>query len=181
MNNQQQDQEKQFLEAYEKYSDAIFRYCYYRVFDREKAKDHVQEAYCRTWKYLSEGHSVDNIRAFVYRIATNIIIDESRKQKNVSLDAIMEKGFSPGNDPRKKLQARFESQEIVSLVNQLDKKYRDVILLKYVEDLSTKEISFILRESENTVYVRLSRGFQKVREIIKQQQKNHSQDARLTV
>ena len=74
--------EKLFTEAYDKYADAIFRYCYYRLFDREKAKDCMQEAYCRTWKYMSAGKQVDNIRAFVYKTANNIIIDDSRKKKS---------------------------------------------------------------------------------------------------
>lgn len=160
------DTEKQFLDAYDTYSDAIFRYCYYRVFDREKAKDYVQEAYCRTWKYLSEGKTVENLRAFLYRTATNVIIDESRKRKATSLDQIMEKGFAPKVDPRQKTEDYFTGKEIIHIVKSLDEKYRDVILMKYVEDLSTQEIAFALNETENNVYVRLSRGLEKVKEIL---------------
>ncbi len=158
--------EKQFVEVYEKHSDAIFRYCYYRVFDREKAKDVMQEAFSRTWKYLQEGKEVDNIRAFIYKTANNIIIDGFRKKKQVSLNQIMEKGFSPSTDPREKTAHYFEGQEILEIVKGLDEKYRDVILLKYVEDLSTKEIASILNETENNIYVRLNRGFAKVKEIM---------------
>lgn len=163
------DTEKQFLEAYEKYSDAIFRYCYYRVFDRDKAKDFVQEAYCRTWKYISEGKKVDNIRAFIYKIANNVIIDDSRKKKATSLNQIMEKGYTPSVDNREKTQNYFTGQEILEVVKSLDEKYRDVILLKYIEDLSTREISLILNETENNIYVRLNRGFEQVKKIINEQ------------
>ncbi len=162
--------EQQFLEAYEKHSGAIFRYCYYRVFDREKAKDCVQEAFSRTWKYLAEGNHIDNIRAFVYRTANNIIIDESRKRKNASLDTIMEKGFTPSTDPRQKQEHYFLGRDMLRIVKSLDEKHREVILLKYVEDLSTKEIANILHETENNVYVRMSRGLQKVKEILKKQE-----------
>ena len=152
------------------YSDAIFRYCYYRVFDREKAKDYVQEAYCRTWKYLAQGHQVENMRAFLYRTANNIIIDESRKKKATSLDQIMEKGFVPKFDEWEKREGYFAAQDTVAIVKTLDEKYRDVILLKYVEDLSTKEIALALGETENNVYVRMSRGLEKVREIMSQRE-----------
>ncbi len=162
--------EQQFTQAYEQYSDAIFRYCYYRVFDREKAKDYVQEAYARTWKYICEGKTVDNIRAFLYRTANNIIIDEARKKKSISLDTIMEKGFTPSNDPREKTENYFTGKEIIKIIKSLDEKYRDVILLKYVEDLSTKEIASVLNETENNVYVRLNRGFQKIKEILSNQE-----------
>jgi len=68
--------EKQFIDAYDKYSEAIFRHCYYRVFDRERAKDFVQETFCKTWKYIVDGNDIENIRAFLYKTANNLIIDE---------------------------------------------------------------------------------------------------------
>lgn len=164
------DIEQQFLHAYDNYHDAIERYCYYRVFDREKAKDHAQEAYSRTWKYMATGQKVDNIRAFLYRLARNIIIDESRKKKNTSLDLMMENGFVPGIDERQKTQDYFTGKELVVIVKSLDEKYKDVILMKYVDDLSTKEIAFALDETENNVYVKLSRGLEMVRKIAKRQE-----------
>src|SRR3989344_5343062 len=142
------DKEQQFLEAHTQHSDAIFRYCYYRVFDREKAKDYVQETYLRTWKYLAEG----------------------RKKKATSLDQIMEKGFAPNTDPRQKTQDHFTGQELIAIIKSLDDKYKDVILMKYLDDLSTKEIALVLNETENNIYVRLSRGLEKVKEIIKHQE-----------
>lgn len=163
------DKQKQFLQAYDDHSDAIFRYCYYRVFDREKAKDCVQETYCRTWKYMTDGKAVENIRALLYKIARNIIIDESRKKKSSSLDQIMEKGFSPYIDNRQKTQDYFTGKEIVTIIKSLDEKYRDVILMKYIDDLSTKEIAFAIDETENNVYVRISRGLEKVKEILRNQ------------
>lgn len=163
------DNQQKFLEAYDNYSDAIFRYCYYRVFDREKAKDYVQEAYCRTWKYMAANKDIENIRAFLYRIATNIIIDESRKKKSFSLHQMMEKGFSPSTDQRQKTQDYFTGKELIEIVKSLDEKYQGVMLMKYVDDLSTKEIAFALNETENNVYVRISRGLQMVKNILKNQ------------
>jgi DNA-directed RNA polymerase specialized sigma24 family protein len=57
------DNQKQFLDAYDSYADAIRRYCYYRVFDKEKTDDIVQETFTRTWKYMADGKIVINIRA----------------------------------------------------------------------------------------------------------------------
>jgi|SRR6185295_1487730 len=168
--NDQTKREQQYLEAYEQYSDAIFRYCYYRVFDREKAKDYTQETYYRTWKYISNGHEVDNIRAFLYKTANHIIIDEFRKKKGVSLDQIMEKGFAPKVDNREKTENYFMGQDIINVIKSLDEKYQEPILLRYVDDLSIKEIANVLHETENNIYVRISRGLQKIKEVFKQQQ-----------
>jgi len=164
------DREQQFTDAYESYSEAIFRHCYYRVFDREKAKDFVQEAFCRTWKYITEGNEIENIRAFLYRIANNIIIDESRKKKSVSLDSIMEKGFSPKVDFRQKDENYFTAKEVIKVIKSLDEKYRDVITMKYIDGFSTKEIASIIGETENNAYVRIHRGLEKLKEILKKQQ-----------
>lgn len=163
--------EKQFLEAYNKFSDAIFRHCYYRIFDREEAKDFTQETFFRAWKYLSQGKEVKNIRAFLYKIANNIIIDNSRKKKSISLDQIIEKGFSPKIDEREKTENYFSGKEIIKIINSLDGKYRDVIVMKYIDGLSSKEIASILNETENNIYVMIHRGFEKVRKILEEQEK----------
>ena len=73
----------------------------------------MQEAYCRTWKYLTEGHQIDNIRAFVYRTAHNIIIDMAKKRASVSLDYLMEKGFTASVNPALGHQAYFAGQEML--------------------------------------------------------------------
>ena len=73
------------------------------------------------------------------------------------------------NDPRQSLQDDVTGKELIFIVKTLDEKYRDVILMKYIEDLSTAEIAFALHETENNVYVRLSRGLEKVKEILKKQ------------
>lgn len=162
--------EKQFVAAYDKHSDAIFRYCYYRVFDKEKAQDYMQEAFSRTWEYLMKGGEIENIRAFVYRTASNIIIDESRKKKSLSLDTLMESGFTPNVDTRESTQDYFSSQEVIAIIQSLSEKYRDVLLLKYVDEFSTKEIAEIIGEKENNVYIRLHRGIAQVKEAIEQKE-----------
>ena len=84
------DLEAYFLAAYDEHSDALFRHVLIRVRDRETAKDIVQEAFSRTWLYLSEGKKIEYIRAFLYRVANNLIVDGSRKKKSSSLDALMD-------------------------------------------------------------------------------------------
>lgn len=160
------NQQEQFSQAYDQYADAIFRYCYYRVFDREQAKDVMQEAFCKTWKYLADGKHIDNIRAFLYRTANNLIIDNSRKKKSISLEGIMEKGFTPSSNPKEKQDQHFAVKDVMTVVQSLEDKYRDVIILKYIEGLSTKEIALLTGEKENNIHVRISRALEKVRHMV---------------
>ena len=93
---------EQFTKAYDELSDAIFRHCWFRIGDRERAKDLMQETFTKSWQYISRGEKVDNLKAFLYRVANNLIIDEYRKKKELSLDNLMVEGFEPGFDDRRK-------------------------------------------------------------------------------
>jgi RNA polymerase sigma-70 factor (ECF subfamily) len=87
------DVEKMFFELYENEADAIFRFVFFKVNDREIALDITQESFVRTWEYLSKGKMIANKRAFLYRVAGNRVIDHYRKHKGLSLDALKESGF----------------------------------------------------------------------------------------
>jgi len=158
--------EKQFLEAYEKYADAIFRYCYFKVSDRDLALDLMQETFKHAWEYLVAGKKVQNVRAFLYRIANNLVVDEYRKKKSISLEAIVASGmqFEQRNwqDPGKVVDA----QDVFYRIGKLEPAYREAVFLRYVQELSLKEIAEILGERENTISVRIHRGLQQLRQIL---------------
>ena len=157
---------EQFVKAYDELSDAIFRHCYFRIGDRERAKDLMQDTFTKSWQYIVGGASVNNMKAFLYRVANNLIIDEYRKKKELSLDNLQEQGFDPGFDDRSKNENRIDAQFVISTINQLDEKYREVVLMRYVDELSPKEIAGIIGESENNVSVRIHRGINQLKGIL---------------
>ena len=159
--------EKEFLEAYEKYADAIFRYCYFRLSDEEKAKDMTQDTFLKTWDYAAQGKSITDMRAFLYRVARNCIVDYYRKRKPMSLERLQEKGFEPRLDIRGKLETEIEVKEVIEVLQQLDEKYRDAFIMRYVDEFSVKEIAEILGEAENTVSVHIHRAVKQVRTLLK--------------
>src|SRR3989344_460922 len=159
--------EREFLNAYDQYADALFRHCYFRIPDRERAKDLVQETFTKTWEYLVDGKEVKNMRAFLYRVATNLVIDEARKKKPISLDLLQEeKGFDPGHDPLERTQHMIDAKTIVSYLSRLDPHHKEVVVMRYIDGLGPKEIAKILGETENTVSVRLHRAIQRLRSLV---------------
>lgn len=158
--------EKQFLEAYEKHADAIFRHCYFRLSDEEQARDIVQETFLKTWEYIGQGKEIKNIRAFLFSVAHNQIVDHYRKKRASSLEALQEKGFEPRHDTKEKLFAAIDAKFVLATLEKLDAKYRDAILMRYIDELSIKEIAEILGESENTVSVHIHRGIQQLRKLL---------------
>lgn len=149
---------KAFLDCYDEYADAVFRYCYFRVYEREKAQELMQEAFMKTWKYLAEGHRIENIRAFVYKTAKHLIIDYHRKKKEESLDELSEKGFTPSICEEAKWQAAIDGKELLSYIEALDEGHKEVFYLRYVDQLQPKEIAELLGESPNVISVRISRA-----------------------
>ena len=161
-----QNLEKKFLAAYEEYADALLRHCLIRVRDREAAKDIVQEAFSRTWLYMSEGKQIEYMRAFLYRVSNNLIVDGSRKKKTSSLDAMIEDdGFEAVDETAKDPSDVPASREAMKMLRSLDEIYRVVITMRFMEEMSPKEIASELGVSENVVSVRIHRGIERLREL----------------
>lgn len=165
-----QNLNKEFNESYEQFSDAIFRYCLYKTFNRQKALDLTQDTFIKTWEHLSKGKKVENLKAFLYKVAGNLVIDNRRKKKTESLDKMTERGFDVKND-RDEISAIeniFENKLALEAIEKLDEKYRDVIILRFVEDMEIKEIAKTIKESENNISVRIHRGLEKLKTILEE-------------
>src|SRR3990167_2535302 len=68
---------------------------FFKVNDRTISEDLVQDTFMKTWKYLVRGGKIDLMKAFLYHVLNDLIVDEYRKKKTTSLDALQEKGFEP--------------------------------------------------------------------------------------
>src|SRR3989344_4505347 len=132
--------EQEFILAYDRFSDAIFRHCYFRVFDADLAKDLTQITFMKTWEYLAKGKQVDNFQYFLYHVATNLIIDNSRKKKAISLEDIQEKGFDRGMDSRGTLDEQIDTRAILELLAKVDEDAKELLVMRYIDDLSPKDI-----------------------------------------
>lgn len=155
-----------FLKSYDEHADAIYRYCFFRVFDQDRAQDTVQETYLRTWEYLSRGNKIRNPKAFLYRTARNLIIDQSRKKREISLDELIDQGFDPGVDNAERADDILDARAIASHIQQLEPLYREAVTLRYINELRPQEIADILDESENVISVRVNRGINMLRKIL---------------
>lgn len=162
------EKEKEFCDAYNLYADAIYRHCYFRVYNKDLAEDLTQETFIKTWKYISEGREIENIKAFLYKVAVNLIIDNSRKKTTVVFDDIKEKEVSVRlYSMESSIINNFEVKEIIRLLDDLDEKYRQVVVMRYIDQLSPPEIAKVLGISTNAVSVKINYAIKKLRLIIK--------------
>lgn len=162
----QHQTEQDFLKAYEDFSDSLFRHCFYRVSDREVALDLTQETFVKTWQYIASGKEVGNLRSFLYKVANNLIIDYYRKKKSDSLDALQEGGFDVQSGDAERILSSSEGRHALQVLGTLEEKYRQVVIMRFVDELTPREIAEIIGESENAVSVRINRSIKKLKELL---------------
>jgi len=160
--------EKDFAAAYDQHADAIFRHCYTRTGNRALARDLTQETFLRAWGSVAEGAAIENLRAFLYRVATNAVIDHVRKAKEYSLDTMMDEGFDPASRGHYAITARADYGDFMRALTRLDDMHKTVVTMRLIDDMSPREIAKILNEPENTVSVRIHRGIKKLKELLSQ-------------
>jgi RNA polymerase sigma-70 factor (ECF subfamily) len=155
--------EQDFLRLYDELSEPLFRHCYFRVSSRELAEDLTQESFMRVWDYFSAGKAIDNPKAFLYRIAGNLIIDHYRRKKEASLEVLAEDGYDPAGDDATTILAQAEGGRALRLLEQLEPQHREVLTLRYVDGLDLGEIAKVIGQSENAVSVRIHRATDKLK------------------
>jgi RNA polymerase sigma-70 factor, ECF subfamily len=162
-----------FGEIVEIYKDKVFQLAYRMLGNRHEAEDIAQEAFIRAFVNIQSYNINLKFSTWLYRIATNLCIDRIRKKKpDYYLDAevagtdgltmysqIPSKTSLPEDDVES-----LELQDTIQrAISKLPEKYRSVIVLKYIEELSLNEISEILDMPLGTVKTRIHRGRETLR------------------
>lgn len=158
-----------FAELVEFYKDKILHLAYRMLNNRHEAEDIVQETFLRVYKNFDRYDENQKFSTWLYRIATNLCIDKLRKRKpSYSLDAELNDsenssdGYSliPGDErtPETEYLLSETQQTIYQAMESLPAKYKSVMMLRYLNELSLQEIGDILNMPVTTVKTRVHRG-----------------------
>ncbi len=164
------DVEVQFLACYDAHADAIFRQCYFKTSDREVAADLTQDAFTKTWDYLSQGNEVTNLKSFLFTVANNCIKDWYKKHRAIPQSSFEHDPFATFADEAQNSEIVAEAALVLRVLEELEEHDRDVVVMRYVEGLSPREIAEIFGERENTISVRITRALKKIRQKIEPDQ-----------
>jgi len=151
---------KNFSEIYNRYVDKIYRFIFLKVSSQEVAEDLASETFLKTWETYKNGNpEIENIQAFLYKTARNLVIDYYRgkgKAKIVSAD------YRPIIDPKQNLEEKAflnsDIENIKQALANLKEDYQDVIIWYYLDDLPISEISQMLDRTEEATRVLLHRA-----------------------
>lgn len=167
--SQNNSQKREHLEKlYGSHADEIFRFALYKLSDREKAKDVVQDTFVKAWGHIvGDAETLQNPRAFLFKIAKNLVIDSYRKVKLMSIDAleeILHFDISDNHQAKEEMHDAVDMSIVLDALNVLDVEVRDVIIMRYMDGLSVKEISEITGQRENTVSVKIHRALKEMQD-----------------
>lgn len=161
------EKQKQFIEIYDRFNDEIFRFCLSKTRNRDESLDITQESFIKVWDYLRSGKTIGSVRGLLYRIARNNIIDRSRKKKPTSLDAILDDTF--GSDIPDSTSPSHEdyliTQSMIEELKRLPEQHYEILVLRYIQELTLSEIATMYNESENTISVRIHRALKQAQKL----------------
>lgn len=159
-----------FAELYDKYIGEIYRFIFFKVSHREEAQDLTSEVFLKTWNYLANhphDKEIKSFRGLIYRIARNTIVDFYRArahQHECALDEVIELGKDDARYAH--IESQTEVRRIFDALKGMKREYQDIILLKYVEEMSVGEIAESLDKSQTAVRVTLHRATKVLKRIL---------------
>ena len=150
----------------ETYQHRLMRYLMFLTSRRETAEDLFQEVWIRVLRRGSQYNGQARFDTWIFTIARNLVIDLSRKRTMASLDEMREGGederpfeiVQEGPSPLEQFKGREDAAEVAAVMLTLEPSYREVLTLRFHEELSLEEIATVTRAPLSTVKSRLYRG-----------------------
>ncbi|MEA1936954.1 MAG: RNA polymerase sigma factor [Patescibacteria group bacterium] len=167
-----------FGEIYDLYVVRIFRFVYLKTSSKETAEDLTSEVFLKCWAFIKkrkenkkkEFIKGNKLGSFLYKIARNLIIDFYKKKQFPTVE-IDEKLKDRLEDKKQsvlaEISAKQEVEELMKSLSKLKDGYREIIILRHVEDLSIKEIAEITGRSSSSVRVSLHRAVKALEKTMK--------------
>lgn len=153
-----------FGEIYDEYVKRIYRFIYFKVPSAEQAEDLTSETFLKAWHYLLEKRDVPNLQALLYSISRSVVIDwyraSSQERGTISLDEAMGNSLPDAVSERliRDVEAKFDTTLVLERLRGLKDEYREVVIMKFLDEMTTAEIATVLGKSSANVRVILHRA-----------------------
>lgn len=158
-----------FGKLYDIYLDAVYRFVYFRVGNRQDAEDVTEQIFVSMFesisRYVDDGKPFE---AWVYRVARNKIIDFYRTRKtHISVDEIEEQADNQ-DLPEELADRQLTKEAVMKSLTKIPRQYQEIIILKFIEDKENEEISQLLNKPVAHVRVLQHRAIQSLRAAVQQ-------------
>jgi len=166
----------------EMYQHRLLRYLLFLTGKRETAEDLFQETWMRVLVRGAQYNGKARFDTWLFTIARNLVIDLSRKRQMASLDEMSEAGEDQrpfeiamdGPSPLEHFATREDRAEVAAVLLKLEPNYREVLMLRFHEELSLDEIAELTHAPLSTVKSRLYRGLAALKPHVEQLRGTHA-------
>ncbi len=164
------------------YQHRLLRYLLFLTGKREIAEDLFQETWMRVLLRGSQYNGKARFDTWLFTIARNLVIDLSRKRQMASLDEMSAAGEDErpfevaidGPSPFDQFAVREDRAEVAEVLLKLEPSYREVLTLRFHEEMSLEEIATVTRAPLSTVKSRLYRGLAALKPEVEQLRRSHA-------
>jgi RNA polymerase sigma-70 factor (ECF subfamily) len=160
---------KEFGKIYDQNINQIYRFVFLKVNSKEKAEDLTAEVFTKGWDNFKKGKDIRNVRAFLYQIARNLVVDYYREKgrvRTISSDDVLIIDSSQGADKKAELDSDFA--QVRTALSKIKEDYKDVVIMRYLDQLSVSEISKVMDKSEGSVRVLTHRALNALKKEIRE-------------
>ncbi len=155
---------KYFSDIYDKYVEKIYRFVFLKVGTQDVAEDLTSEVFTRTWQKIRKDNAIENINAFLYQVARNLVTDYYRAKGRAQLVSIENVTVADAKDLQAKAATYSDFEKVKAALSVLKDEYREIITWYYLDEFSISEIAKMTRKSEDTVRVIIHRAMQALKE-----------------
>jgi len=159
----------------ERYEPKLMRYIRrISAATQEDAEDLLQDIFIKVYRHLNDFDGKLKFSSWIYRIAHNQVISQWRKTKSRPLVLKFEadddflKFIATDEDLSLDTERKFAAEDVRKMLDKLDDKYKEVLVLKFLEEKDYKEISDILQKPLGTVATLINRAKKQFRSIVKE-------------
>jgi RNA polymerase sigma-70 factor (ECF subfamily) len=160
-----------FGELYDHYQPMIYRFVAVKVSRREEAEDITHQVFMSAWQNIkSYEHRGHPFSSWLYRIARNQVVDFYRSRRNdVALDSIDPEYFVAPASADFSIPLKLEMEVVRQAMHQMKSDYQDVIILRFIEDLSLRETADALGKTEGAVKLMQHRAMNELKKLLKEE------------
>lgn len=172
----QQGKQESFGTLYDHYLPRIYRYILAKVSRREETEDLVHEVFLSAWqnivRYRERGLPFSS---WLYRIARNRVIDYYRLRKpQIGIDLIDPDAIKLATTIETEMDTALAWSRVKTAMEELGEAEQEILILRFVDDMSPHEIAAILGKSEGAVRVMQHRAIQTLKNIVSAQEPHSS-------
>ncbi|MEK7554686.1 MAG: sigma-70 family RNA polymerase sigma factor [Patescibacteria group bacterium] len=152
---------------YEQYFTPVYRYIYFRVRRKEEAEDLTQTVFVKAFEAMPRFRDIGkDPLAFFFTVARNTVINHWRKKHDVlpdDPDATFRSVPDSGPGPERSAETNERLRLVWGAMSELTKEQREVITLRFVNELSNREIAAMLGKTEEAIRQLQARGLKSIR------------------